>query len=270
MNAFPVLARNGDQMTVSVRGKNDQLEPLESILRERILTAVKLMAHDIQGSLVSMAAMIQLMRRRFDSQKDEAIANCLDELLSKAAGLMGITEEYLLQTLSLGGDLEVEMHELDLLGDVIKPVLEELSAELKSYQIQIRPPLSADSSSRIFVQGDRIWLKAAFRNLLRNAFKYGDKEGTIELEFEDQGLQRRVKLFNTGKPIPEKYRAQLFSPFMQMGKENENGSIGLGLYMVKKIIEKHGGSLCYEPRENGSNFIFTLPRGEKRPADRRA
>ena len=270
MDAYPVLSGNVEERTVSVRGRNDQFESPESMLRERILTAVKIMTHDIRGSLVSMAAMIKVLRPRYDAQKDAEFANCLDELLSKAVGLIGVTEEYLIQTLSLVGDLEPERQELDLLGDVIKSVLEELSLELKGYQIQIHDRFGGDSGSKILVRGDRIWLKAVFRNLLKNAIKYGDNEGAIELDFEEQGLYHRIKIFNSGKPIPKEYLAQLFSPFQNAQKENRNEGMGLGLNLVRKIIEKHGGAVWYEPMENGSNFVFTLPRGGKRTAEEKA
>jgi signal transduction histidine kinase len=270
MDAYPVLSGNGEGRTISAHWRNDPFGTLESSLHERILTAVKVMAHDTQDSLVSMAAMIKRLRRRCDVQKDAEFADRLDELLMKAVGLIGITEEYLIQILSLVGDLEPEKQELDLLGDVIKPVLEELSPHLKGYEVQIRNPLGADPGDKIPVRGDRIWLKAVFRNLLKNARKYGDNGGAIELDFEDQGSYHRVKLFNSGKPIPREDLAQLFSPFQNKPRENENKGMGLGLYLIRKIIEKHGGAVWYEPMENGSNFVFTLPWGGRKDAEEKA
>ena len=68
-------------------------------------------------------------------------------------------------------------------------------------------------------------------------------------------------MYNSGKPVPEKCRPKLFTKFSRI-EENNNGNsngTGLGLYLVKKIIQKHGGDIWYEAKENGSNFVFTLP-----------
>jgi signal transduction histidine kinase len=102
-----------------------------------------------------------------------------------------------------------------------------------------------------------------FRNLLRNAVKYGDKEGMITIGFEDRGSCYRLNVYNSGRPIPEEYRERLFRKSMgnlngQNGKEGAGGT-GLGLYLINNVIQKLGGEIWYEAKENGSNFVFTLP-----------
>jgi signal transduction histidine kinase len=72
-----------------------------------------------------------------------------------------------------------------------------------------------------------------------------------------------LNVFNSGKPIPEDHRDKLFTKFMRFGNNgNGNGILDgmwLGLYLIKTIIQKHGGDIWYEAKENGSNFVFTLP-----------
>jgi len=109
-------------------------------------------------------------------------------------------------------------------------------------------------------------LKIVFRNLLKNAMKYGDKGGTITIGFENPGSCGRFNVFNSGKPIPEEYRDKLFTKFVRFGN-NGNGNemvdgMGLGLYLIKTIIQKRGGDIWYEAKENGSNFVFILPIGD--------
>jgi signal transduction histidine kinase len=99
-----------------------------------------------------------------------------------------------------------------------------------------------------------------FRNLIRNAVKYGYREGMIAVGFEDQGSCYRLNVFNSGEPVPEEYRERLFTRSISdrdVGKQRAGGT-GLGLYLVQKVIQKLGGNIWYEPRENGSNFVFTL------------
>jgi signal transduction histidine kinase len=59
------------------------------------------------------------------------------------------------------------------------------------------------SNRPICIRASGIWLKMVFRNLLRNAVKYGHKEGMIAIGFEDQGSCYRLNVYNSGKPIPE-------------------------------------------------------------------
>ena len=123
------------------------------------------------------------------------------------------------------------------------------------------------SSRRISLETNRVLLKMVFRNLLKNAIKYGDERGVIALGFEDHGSSYQLNVYNSGRPILEEYRNKLFTKFTGIanradGKDGTSGT-GLGLYLTKKVMQKLGGYIWYEAREDGSNFVFTLP---KRPA----
>jgi signal transduction histidine kinase len=245
--------------------RDDPLEPREDRLNLEILNMVKIMWHDIRGSLVSMSATLRLLTRGYYGKMDDAVANSLKGLLSKTISLVGITEEYLGRTFCVEGDLELEDEVLNLMKDVISPVLDELSAELKEHPIWIDHCSDAMSNKGTPIKASRIGLKAVFRNLLRNAIKHGGKGCTITLGIENHGGSYRLNVYNSGKPVPEEYRNKLFSKFNRYGSNGVgNGSthgMGLGLYLTKNIIEKHGGAIWYEAQENGSNFIFTLPLG---------
>jgi signal transduction histidine kinase len=230
---------------------------------EKMLNMVKAMSHDVRGSLLTISATLKLLSRGYYGKMDEAVVNRIKELFSKTSGLIGITEEYLSRSFSVNDDLDTEVESLDLMKDILIPVLKELSSELKGHYLLIDHRLHAMSNKLIPIRTNRIWLKMVFRNLLKNAVKYGDKEGMIALGFEDQGSSYRLNVYNSGKPIPEEYREKLFTKFMGNGNGGNGkeiaGGTGLGLYLIKKVIEKLGGEIRYEAKENGSNFIFTLP-----------
>ena len=83
----------------------------------------------------------------------------------------------------------------------------------------------------------------------------------ISFGFENHANHYKLNVYNSGEPIPEEYRSKLFTKFTRIIKGNNGNShgAGLGLYLVKEIIQKHGGDIWYEAKENGSNFVFTLP-----------
>jgi signal transduction histidine kinase len=224
---------------------------------------VRAMSHDVRGSLLSISATLKLLSRGYYGKMDEAVVHRVKELFLKTSGLIGITEEYLSRSFSVNNDLDTEAESLDLMKDVLIPVLKELSPELKGHRLLVDHRLHAMSNKPISIRTNRIWLKMVFRNLLKNAVKYGDKEGMIAIGFEDKGSRYRLNIYNSGSPIPEEYRKRLFTKFMgngnrENGKEEGPGT-GLGLYLIKKVIQKLGGEIWYEARENGSNFVFTLP-----------
>ncbi len=242
-----------------------QPEPSEDTLNEKILNIVKIMSHDIRGSLVSISATLKLLNRGRFGNMDEGVANRLKELFSRIVGLIGMTEEYLEKAFSVEEDLGGEGESIDLTQDIIWPVLRELAPELGHRRILIDKRFDAASSRGISLKISRIWLKTIFRNLLKNAVKYGEKECTIILGFEDHGSCYQLNVFNSGKPIPEEGRDRLFSKWVQIGKKTSGNrpaeGMGLGLYLIKKLLQKQGGDIWYEAQGGGSNFVFTLPSG---------
>lgn len=159
-------------------------------------------------------------------------------------------------------DEEIEKEEkiVDLMQDVINPVLEELSPELKDHHLLIDNSFTA---RRISIRAGWIWVKTIFRNLLKNAIKYGEKGCMITLGFEDHGSSYQLNVYNSGNPIPAEYRDNLFSKFVHIGNTSDGNrhveGMGLGLHLIKKIIQKQGGDIWYEAKKDGSNFVFTFP-----------
>ena len=224
--------------------------PLESRggrLDGEILNMLKIATHDIRGPLLSMSATLKLLGRGYYGKVDEGVANRLKDVLSKTLSLIGITEEYAGRTFLEDEALGMGDEVLDLKQDVINPVLEELSAELKEQQIWMDPCFDGMSRNGIPIKASRIGLKAVFRNLIQNAIKYGGKGCTISLGLEDHGGSYQLNVYNSGSPIPEGYRDKLFSKFLHLGSagighDNTHG-MGLGLYLTKRIIEKQGGAI---------------------------
>jgi len=239
---------------------NAQLESPEAGLHEKILNMLKIMSHDIRGSLLSLMATLKLLNRGYYGKMDEGVADRLKELSSRTHSLIGMTEEYLGRALSMDEEIESEEKIVDLMQDVINPVLEELSPELQDHRLLIDNSFTV---RRISIRAGWIWLKTIFRNLLKNAIKYGEKGCMIALGFEDHGSSYQLNVYNSGKPIPKEYRNKLFSKFVQIGNTGDGNrhveGMGLGLYLIKRMIQKQGGDIWYEAKEGGSNFVFTLP-----------
>jgi len=229
-------------------------------LNRYILQMLMLMSHDIRGPLVAMAATLKLLIRGSYGGMDESVTNTLKDLMSRVVQLLGFAEDCLGKAHSVEGAFKVECEVLDLRQDIIDPVLDELSNDFQQQHIMIDNRLGAIPAGSIRINVNKIWVKAVFRNLFRNAVKYGGRGCTIAFGFEDHGSYYRLNVYNSGEPIPEEHRDKLFTKFGRIGADGKMApdGLGLGLYLIKEIIRKHGGDIWYEAKPYGSDFVFTL------------
>lgn len=111
---------------------------------------------------------------------------------------------------------------------------------------------------------DEARLIQVFQNILGNALKFTDEQGTIQAKFQEKENQLIIKIFNTGKQIPEDDLNLIFDKFYQSRNQNlrkPSGS-GLGLAICKKIIEAQNGSISAKNMEIGVEFEMILNRKE--------
>lgn len=251
-HAFEEAEKQNRELTESERRIRD--------LNGNILNMLMIMSHDIRGPLVSIAATLKLLLRGSFGRMDESVWNTVQDLMSRVRYLIGIAEDCLGRAHSFEVTVSSpEREKIDLRQDIIDPVLDEVANDIEYQQIMIDNRLGAIPARSIPISVDMMWLKTVFRNLFKNAIKYGGKGCRIAFGFEDHGSFYRLNVYNSGKTIPEKFRDRLFTKFARIddGAEKKDG-FGMGLYLIREIIRKHGGDIWYEPREDGSDFILII------------
>ncbi len=114
------------------------------------------------------------------------------------------------------------------------------------------------------ITADPVLLQIACRNLISNAIKYGRPNGKIRIGFVREEKNFRFEVGNDGEALSPDQVARLFGKFVRFGHETDaSRSAGLGLFITRKIITKHGGSIWVESDDGGwIAFGFTLPKGE--------
>ena len=149
---------------------------------------------------------------------------------------------------------------VDLTEDVVEPVLAELAPEIQARRITLVNRLRSQPGGKIPVKGRKSWLQGVFRNLINNAITHGGRGCTIAVDLETDESGCRLHVYNTGKTVPEAFRAMLFSynQGMQRSKKRRRG-LALGLSLSRDIIQNQGGNMWYEAKVGGSNFVVSFP-----------
>lgn len=163
------------------------------------------------------------------------------------------------------GDLNLVKESFDII-DVIKNVFELL--EMRAAKKEITLTFDMEYLKPIYVLGDAEKIQQVLTNLLVNSIKYGHANGTTEVSVENLIKNKViVRVTDNGEGIPKQHIPRLFERFYrvdQSGSRKEGGS-GLGLSIVKHIIEAHGEKIYVESEVDvGSEFSFTMERTEKR------
>lgn len=144
-------------------------------------------------------------------------------------------------------------------SEVLNIVLESLENQIKANKIKLIKDIPK-KMPKVYMDKEKMIL--VLQNLLENAVKYTPEFGKIEIgaEFGKEFMKFRVK--DNGVGIPRKDQAKLFSKFFRADnvvRMQTEGS-GLGLFIVKNIIDRHGGDITFQSEEGrGTEFVFTLP-----------
>lgn len=147
------------------------------------------------------------------------------------------------------------------LNDLIDNILYELLPQIKAKNISIQFINRQDSLPQVLADPEKI--RAVLQNILENAVKYTPAKGNITIKLEEENEKNiRVSIADSGIGIPQAQQNKIFNRFFRGSnavKTVTEGS-GLGLYIAKSIVEKHGGKTWFESEENkGTTFYFTLP-----------
>lgn len=151
---------------------------------------------------------------------------------------------------------EISLHELlRQLMDLYRPNFQEKG-------IDVRWQLDPDSD---LVTADRDKLLQAIRNLADNAWKYTPRGGNVLISAQRAGNGIKTVFANSGAMIAEKDLPYLFERFFRAdrSRSRDAGGAGIGLAIVKELIEAHGGTVGAESDESGTRVWFTLPKNDE-------
>lgn len=205
-----------------------------------------MVSHDLKSPLRSIDVLTDWLRSDYEDVIDDNGKKSLD-LIRTNVEKMDTLITGILEYSTIGKN-QVEVYNVDL-NNLTNDILKTL---------EVPEHISISKSILPTVEGDKHRFKQIFQNLISNAIKYNDKaEGTIKIGVEDQKDHWLFYVKDNGKGIEEAYFNKIFKTFIKL--ENDPEASGIGLSIVKKIIELYGGRIWVESQINiGTTFYFTL------------
>jgi signal transduction histidine kinase len=227
----------------------------------------EMLAHDLKGPGERMEELADRLLIEYGGQMDERAVSWLRRMQTYGQDLGSRVEDILeVARLGAGSDAVEAVDPALIIDDILKARAGEL--EESNVTVEVANPLPV-------VAGHRAYLRQVFDNLISNAVKYSKDrpDPTIRIEASLKGDRAQFSVRDNGVGVPLRHRDRVFEPFVRLDTGSAKGS-GIGLTIVKRIIELHDGQVWIEPEEcNGCSVTFTLPvvyrpAGQYRPPER--
>ncbi len=219
---------------------------------------ISIVSHDLRTPFSSILGFTDLLltdEELTDEEKNQYISYIRDSSKSMLSLVNSLLDWTRLQT----GRITIEMEKIEA-SSIIEKSINALSGAAFQKNIELISLVGND----VFIFVDKELIGQVFNNLISNAIKFTKNDGNIIISVNPSDKNRFVEFSvrDNGVGIKEEHIQYLFkveSKFTSEGTSGEKGS-GLGLSLVKEIIEKHGGEIRVETEyEKGSDFKFTLP-----------
>lgn len=232
---------------------NDKLQKLEQIKTDMIRIA----SHDLKNPLAVIQGFLEVLkvdRADFTPKHAEYL-----DVMEKSANRMNAILEDILSMERIESMAEDAIHQPVNLNQIVNDGAREYHEQVteKSQTLAVICP-----DDELYVLGDAAQLREAVTNLIGNAVKYTPDKGSVTVLLEQRAQDAYFEVFDTGYGIPDDLQAELFQPFYR-ARTDANAHIegtGLGLHLVKNIIQRHQGTIGFESEVGaGSRFFFSLP-----------
>ena len=212
-------------------------------------------AHDLRNPLTAISGYVEVLGRRESPPPEQEIHSIISLVGKEAKRLTRMLDDLLDTAYIDAGTLEIRMTDADARD------LPVTSVELYRVSSDRHELVLAVGDEPLPVRCDIYRIEQVLNNLISNAIKYSPEGGRIDINVERKGDSALLSVTDEGIGISAEGIQQLYQPFRRLGPASESiPGAGLGLSVVRRIVEAHGGMVGVEssPGE-GSTFWFTLP-----------
>jgi len=264
----PVLGEEGTVDQVAGSGRDiTARKQAEDALKEadrRKSEFLAILAHELRNPLAPIRNALQILR--LDHGNRENVQPIFEMMERQVAQMVRLVDDLLDVSRISHGTIELKRERVELAA-IVRQAVETVQPLLLNmgHELMITSP-----TRPIHVSADPARLTQVLGNLLHNACKFTERGGRIRLTIEPDGDQAVIRVEDNGVGIAAEHLAHIFDMFAQIDEsfERSSGGLGLGLTLVKTLIEKHGGSI--EVRSDGAGrgteFVVRMQRLAERSA----
>jgi signal transduction histidine kinase len=257
------LQRRIDEATAELKERYEQLKELDRMKSQFLSIA----SHELKTPITAMSGFLQVALRRVRRLTEDAAATPMTEGLRliteqlevvyrQTGKLARLIDELLDVSRIQTGRIEFRYGDVDM-GELANEVAARMQLTTSTHQI------SVERDSQSVVTADRDHLEQVLNNLVTNAIKYSPGGGSITIDVRPDSSGVRLSVTDQGIGIPEKELEAIFGLFYRSPDRaaRDAAGMGLGLYISKEIVVRHGGRIWAESRgAKGSTLNVVIPR----------
>lgn len=263
-----VVERSGDGRALRMAGTNvditqrkrAEVELLSALQREKELSEMKskfvsIASHELRTPLATILSSAELLEHYSDGLSADDKLKMLHGIQSGVKRMNTMIEDVLIIGKAEAGALQFEPRPVDL-GDLCHKVVEELRGGVaKQHTIQFEQQFERGSLNL-----DEKLLRHILTNLLSNAVKYSPAGSTVSLQLAERDGAALIEVRDQGIGIPLEDQARMFESFHRASNVGNRQGTGLGLVIVKKAAELHGGTISIDSKvDTGTRISVSLP-----------
>ena len=257
------------QKEISILNKNleqkvsERTEELEKVLKYKD-EFINQLSHDLKNPLVPITNLLPVLIKKID---DPELVNYV-KIIQRRINYIKHLVVQILEFARLNSPLlKLDIENLNLF-EITNQVFEDNQLIFKDKDIKIKNMIDEN----IFLDADKVKLEELISNLSTNAVKYMEKGGTITINAKEDNEFINVSIKDTGIGLTKEELDHVFDEFYKADwSRHDQSSIGLGLSICKRIVDKHNGRIWAESLGNGkgSTFRFSIPKDLKRSIEKK-
>lgn len=250
--SFNEMAAKLDERDKNLKVSNEKL----ARLNKSYLELIGFVTHELKGILSSLILNAYTIRDGFLGMINFKQRKVLDSITRNLDYFAATVKNFFDLSRIEKQEIHVVKKDILLKEDVFDGSVEAFlkQAEEKNMVIINR----IDPGLKVFADLDLLQIVA--NNLVGNAVKYGAQGGQVIIEARPVADKFEVEVYNDGRPVSDSEKEKLFKRFsrLQSPETKKVRGTGLGLFITKEIIERHGGTIWFEAKESGNSFVFSV------------
>lgn len=219
---------------------------------------LEILSHDLAGPFIMIKQVAGYVSERIEKLQDSQLTELLLTMQTTCQDSVNLIRDFVDHEFLESSSVELKLERLDLVAE-----LRSLVAEYEKSGPEMAKRFTFEGPATCYLHLDENKFMQVINNLVSNSIKFTPDGGHIHVSIQDSGEQVQISVADTGIGIPAKFEHTLFERFTPARRPGLRGekSTGLGMSIIKVIVELHRGTIWYESEEGkGTTFFIQLPR----------